>query len=132
MPIRDAAARRKSLRNDYGTDAAADAPASHEVALFSGDPMVDGVEITGSGYARASILPADWTDDETEGISATVTFAAPTGEWDEATHWALYGADLLWWDCGEFETPLLVTGAGDGPIVQVPLFYADSITELEE
>ena len=132
MPIRDAAARRKSLRNDYGTDRAADAPASHDVALFNGDPMLAGVEVTGGGYARVTVLPAAWTDDDTEGIYALVTFPAPTGAWTEATHWALYGSDSNWWDCGEFAESLLVTGAGDGPQVLVPLFYEDAITELED
>lgn len=130
MPIRDAAARRKSLRNDYGTDAAADAPTSHEAALFNGDPMLDGVEVTGPGYARGTILPADWADDGTEGLRAQVELPTPTGDWDEATHWALYGSDALWWDCGELEEPLIVS-AGDPPVVVVPLFYDDALTDEE-
>lgn len=133
MPIRDALARRKSLRNDYGTNRAADAPASHDAALFAGDPMEDGVEITGLGYARVEVLPADWADDETEAIVAVVSFPAPGGEWDEATHWALYGDDGNWWDCGEFDTPVLITTASaTGPLVRIPVMYADAITELEE
>lgn len=129
MPIRDATARRKSLRNDYGTNAAADAPSSHDLHLFNGDPMLDGVEVTGDGYAAVQVDPADWVDDESEAIVALVTMPAPTGAWDIATHWALEGSDGLWWDCGEFATPLNVTGAGDGPLVRVPIFYADAITE---
>ncbi len=133
MPIRDPAARRKSIRNDYGVNAAADAPTSHEVALFDGDPMEGGVEITGDGYARAEVVPGDWADDPDEGIFAFVTFPAPGGPWVEAKYWGLYGSDGLWWDCGELEEPLLVTIASDtGPQLQVPLFYADSINELEE
>lgn len=137
MPIRDSDARRKSLLNDYGTDAAADAPASHDVALLAGDPMVaavdgGGVEVTGGGYARVTVAQADWTDDGVETLSVTVTFPDSTGEWDEATHWALYGADGLWWDCGELAEPLVVTGAGDGPIVQIDLFYGDAVTTDEE
>lgn len=130
MPIRDAVARRKSLRNDYGVDAAADAPSSHDLHLFNGDPMLtSGTEITGDGYAAVTVDPADWTDDETEAIFALVTFPDPTGAWDIATHWALEGSDGLWWDCGEFATPLNVTGAGTGPVVRVPIFYADAISD---
>lgn len=129
MPIRDAAARRKSLRNDYGPDAAADAPTYHLLHLFAGDPMEDGVEITGDGYVAPQIDPADWEDDETEAIVALVQMADATGEWELATHWALEGSDGLWWDCGEFAKPLNVTGAGPGPLVRVPIFYADAITE---
>lgn len=132
MPIRDAIARRKSLRNDYGTDAAADAPASHDLALFAGDPMLDGVEVTGGGYARAEVLPADWEDDDTEAIFAIVQFPDATAAWDIATHWALYGADGNWWDCGEFASPMNVAGAGPGPEARVPIFYADAITEPDE
>lgn len=137
MPIRDVSARRKSLRNDYGSDRAADAPASHALALFAGDPMVDvadggGVEVTGGGYARVTVSPADWTDDGIETLTVTKTFPASTGEWDEATHWGLYGDDGLWWDCGELAEPLSVTGAGDGPIVQIDLYYGDAVTTTEE
>lgn len=134
MPIRDAAARRKSVRNDYGTDRASDAPASHQVALFNGDPMTGGVEVTGPGYARTTVLPADWVNDpdDPEKVYATATFPAPTGEWAEATHWALLGSDALWWDCAPFDEPLVITGAGVAPVVRLELFYADAITELEE
>lgn len=137
MPIRDQDARRKSLRNDYGADAAADAPSSHELALFTADPMVEeadggGVEITGPGYGRVTVDQSDWTDDGLETLSAVVTFPAPTDEWDVATHWALLGDDGLWWDCNELAEPLVVTGAGDGPIVQIDLYYGDAVTTDEE
>jgi len=137
MPIRDQAARLASLLNDYGPDAAADAPTYHDAALFAGDPMLDpldggGVEVTGGGYARVRVDPADWVDDGVETLTATLTFPDSTGEWDEATHWALYGSDGNWWDCGELADSVQVTGAGGGPIVQISLFYGDALTTDEE
>ena len=129
MPIRDVAAMAKSLDNDYGTTAGSSAPASHELVLFFGDPMSEGVEVTEAG--RATILPADWLPASVDAVKATdglVTLADSTGAYT-ATHWALYGSDGNWWDCAELSEPLDVTGVGDPPTVLVEIFYDDSTQE---
>lgn len=136
MPIRDVAAMNKSLDNDYGSSAGSNAPASHEVALFFGDPLVDvsdggGVELDATdcpGYARVTVAQGVWAAASDGEKTVTVTFPDPTGEWaTAATHWGLYGADGNWWDCGELVEPLEVTGAGDGPQLVVTVFYDDSL-----
>lgn len=133
MPIRDVAAMNKSLDNDYGTTRGPNAPLSHALALYVGDPVVDGVEVSGGGYARVTILPADWaaaTDGE-KSLTAPAEFAAPTDTWgDTITHWALVGADGLVWDTGTLTEPLDVTSAAlRGPLVSVTVFYDDAVTE---
>lgn len=136
MPIRDVTAMDASLDNDYGSTAGPHAPASHEVALFFGDPMLDvadggGVELEAAdcpGYARVTVVQSDWPAADAGSKSLSVTFPATSGEWNvAATHWGLYGSDGAWWDCGEMVEPLEVTGAGSGPLVVVTVQYDDSL-----
>ena len=125
--IRDTAAQNKSLDNDYGATKGANAPASHALALFAGDPSIDGVELSSmGGYARVTITNngTNWpaaTDGEK--VCAAQTFPASTAAWSaEATHWALYGSDGNWWDCGDL--PDVVTVAAAGVTVSVtPVVY---------
>lgn len=133
MPIRDIEAMNQSLANDYGT-APTLRPPSHELALFAGDPMDDGVEITGGGYARVQIDAADWNDPEDGAISTInpVIFPSPTEEWsDTITHAALIYEGVVW-DCMPLGEGLDVTGAGDGPSIDLEIFHADTILSEEE
>ena len=57
MPIRDQSAQERSLDNDYGATRGPNAPASFQVAFFSDD---GDTEITGGGYARATLDNDDW------------------------------------------------------------------------
>lgn len=135
MPIRDVAAMSASLDNDYGPTRGPNAPDSHEVALFFGDPLVavgddGGVELDATdcpGYARVTVDSDDWPAAD-EGVkSLSVTFPAPTDEWlTSATHWGLYGSDGNWWDVGEMAEPLEVTSAGDGPLVVLEIRYDET------
>lgn len=133
MPIRDVAAMNRSLDNDYGTARGPNAADSHTLHLFFGDPMEDGVEITGNGYASVTVLPADWSPavDGMKSLTTPAEFPAPTGEWlDSPTHWALFGDDGAWWDCAPLTEPLDVTGASSvGPLVDVTIFFDDAVTE---
>lgn len=139
MPIRDVAAMNASLNNDYGVSTGPNAPASHECALFNGDPLIDeadggGVELNSTdcpGYARVLLSQAGWPA-AVDGVkSRLVTFPDATGEWSVgATHWALIATGEVFWDCGEIPDPLEVTGAGDGPQVEVTVFY-DNNFEVE-
>lgn len=127
MPIRDVAAQNASLDNDYGASTGPNAPGSHELALYSGDPLTDGVELDSGdcpGYARVLLAQAGWPAASGGEKSRLVTFPDATGEWSMvATHWALVATGGVFWDCGEMPVPLVVTGAGDGPQVEVTVFY---------
>lgn len=127
MPIKDVAAMNASLDNDYGASSGPNAPASHELALFNGDPLVGGVELDGTdcpGYARVLLAQAGWPAASGGEKSRLVTLPATTGEWSTAaTHWALVASGGVTWDCGEMPEPLEVSGAGDGPQVLVTVFY---------
>jgi hypothetical protein len=132
VPIRDVLAQNASLDNDYGAAHGAGSPSAHELALFQGDPMFDGVEVTGLGYAPAPVPnDATWPDADGGAKAIDVTFDPPTGAWDEVTHWALRDPVTgVIWDCGALTEPLDVTGAGSGPIVTVTIFHPDSQLDL--
>jgi hypothetical protein len=132
MPIRDVEAQNASLDNDYGPNHGPASPDAHELALFAGDPMIDGTEITGLGYTPAAVSnDADWPDAAGGSKTRDIQMAAPTGEWDEADHWLLRdpvtGAG---WDCAALQEPLNVTAAsGTGPLITVQIFHADAVTD---
>lgn len=131
MPIRDVAAMNASLDNDYGTTRGANAADAHEVALFVGDPIDDGVELDPTdnpGYARPVADSDDWPAAAGGAKTQLVQYADATDEWlDSPTHWALidHSDHTTMWDCAPLREPLLVTSAGDGPQVAVIVFYAD-------
>jgi hypothetical protein len=135
----------RSLDNDYGTTRGPNAPSSHKLALFVGDPMVPltdggGVEcdsVNHPGYGRVTVSPGDWLAavDGRKDLAAPKQLPATTGEWDpEPTHWGLFDGDdnTTLWDCGPLTEPLQVTGAGSGPLVSVRVYYDDAVTEPEE
>lgn len=128
MPLASVAAQNASLDNDYGTTRGPNAADSHELALFSGDPMLGGVEISGGGYVRATVLPADWGAAAGGAKSATVTFPDTTSEWlTNVTHWLLLDAadSTTRWDSASFAEAGEITDMGDGPVATVTVFYPD-------
>lgn len=132
----DVAAMNSHLEASYGPNRAAARPSSHEFALFYGDPMFGGVEITGGGYARVTFAAADWNP-AADGAMSTDWKSLPstTGEYDsEATHWALIyddGGDVID-DSGPLVDALNVTAAGSGPLVRATVRFADSIIPEED
>jgi hypothetical protein len=142
MPIKDEAAMNASLDNDYGATKGPNAPASHQLALFVGDPQVDlidggGYEIDSTncpGYARTTVSNnATWAPSEF-GMKQTVDgieLPAPTDEWiDEPTHWALIASGEVIWDTGPFTEPMQITGAStEGIVVRPVVFYSDAVVE---
>lgn len=125
MPLASVTAQNASLDNDYGVTRGPNAPDSHELALFLGHPLLGGVELSGNGYARATVLPGDWVAAADGAKSATVTFADPTGEWQAVDYYALYDAadGTTLWEVVSLAEPLEVTGAGTGPTVTFTVFY---------
>ena len=124
----DIAAMNAILDFTFGIDAHPDAPTSHSLALYYGDPRDGGVEITGGGYARVTVAAADWNP-AADGQKATdqKQFPATTDAYSSsATHWGLLDGSTLW-SSGEFVDPIVVTGAGNGPLVTAVVRWADSI-----
>lgn len=68
-----------------------------EFAYYDGDPQGAGVEITGTGYARDVLTNNGTTwSAAASGVSRNLidvsVGTAGAGDWDEATHWALFDA----------------------------------------
>lgn len=120
------------LEASYGPNRAAARPSTHEYALFYGDPRDGGVEIAGGGYARITVDgDTDWEAAADGGISTVqLQLPATTDEWSsEGTHWALIyddGGDVID-DSGPLAEPIVVTGAGSGPLVRAEPRFADSL-----
>jgi len=132
MPIKDVDAQNASLDNDYGANHGPASPDAHELALFNGDPMFDGVEITGDGYAPATVSnDSGWPDADGGAKARAITFDAPTGAWDAFDHWLLRDPDTgIGWDCGATTEDGNITAASSvGPIITVQIFHPDSLTD---
>lgn len=143
MPIRDLAARNASLNNDYGATHGPNSPDSFEVALFTGDPMTDGVEIADTtdteefgvipnGYARVVIDndgPTFPPAVDAVKSSIAIQFPDALAEYpDSVTHWALIDAadSTTMWDCAALIEPYEQTTAGPGPNPVLSVFFDDS------
>lgn len=133
MPLLSVEAMNASLDADYATN-------DHELALFISDPFLEAdpedVEVSGGGYARATVEPADWSA-AANGQKATPTpvqLPSTTGAWlDDATHWGLWDTvEGCWRDAGPLAAPLEVTGAGAGPMVSPVIYYDDAVSATEE
>lgn len=128
------AARNLTLDADYGATHGTHAPASHTLHLFAGDPKAGGVELdTAVGSYAAPTLTNDATGWPTAAAdqsktAAEVAFATSTAAWsDEATHWALKGADGNWWDSDQLPEVVSVTTAGVVVNVTPTVSYATSL-----
>lgn len=129
MPIRDTEAMCKSLDNDYGPTAGASAPPSHELVMYRGDPLAEGVEVVEAG--RATIMQDDWLPTSADGYKRTdglVSLPDPTEPWS-ADFYALVDPDGYMWDATPLEKPMDVEVGGDTPQVLVEIFYDDSTQE---
>lgn len=147
MPLISIAAQNASLDNDYGATHGANAPAAHQVALFIGDPEVDGIEVpttteteagtVPNGYARVTIDNDGTTwaaaSEGQKSTSAPILFPDALAEYpDTVTHFVLYDdADgTTAWDSAPLLDPLDVTGAGAFDPAVLTIFYTtDPLTE---
>lgn len=80
--------------------AAYTAPTTLYVGLFTAAPgeAGGGTEVSGGSYARVAVAnsAAEWAapvagNGTTSNLNA-ITFPAPTGDWGQATHWAIFDA----------------------------------------
>lgn len=125
--LRDQVMQERSLDLFYDT-----APNPFEVALFTNDPDLGGVELTAltaPGYARGSCDVADWNP-AADGFKTTdpLPFADATDEWVTARFVGLYDpVAAAWADVVPLTEELDVTAAGDGPLVVVAVFYENNL-----
>lgn len=137
MPILDVAAQNRSLDNDYGTTAGANAPSGHELALFDADPSIGGVELDGTdcpGYVRVPVAPTDWAAAAggAKTTAALVEFPDATGAWStQARWWGLFDGDdhTTLWDYASLTSALIVSAAGPGPAIQPTVFYSNLLDD---
>lgn len=138
MTLLSPAAQSASLDNDYGANAGPNAPADLEVALFNGDPLLGGTELTGDGGYAAVSVPNDgatWPDAASGGAktSAVISFPDPTAAWsDTATFFVLRDASTGdEWDSGVLADVIDVDEDEDGNLTvlsvatQLTVFYED-------
>lgn len=114
----DVAAQNASLDNDYGASAGANAAASHEVALFDGDPESGGVELSATGgYVRVVVANDGTNWPAAVGgakSSAPVLFPTSTAAWSDTAKWfVLFDAadSVTRWDSGALDSEAAVDGA---------------------
>lgn len=134
MTLRSTLEKDRALDLYYGANKGAIASASHQLALFAGDPRTTGVEMDSVGaYARVTILnngtnwPAASAGAKT---CAEQTFPTSTAAWTvggfaaAATHWQLFAVDTgEAGDCGPLDGDVLVTQAGVIVKRTVTVFY---------
>lgn len=122
--LRDQAMQERSLDLFYDT-----APNPFDAVLFTGDPDLGGVELSGNGYADGTVDVADWNP-AADGVKSTeaVVFGAPTGVWETA-RWVGLRDSVTgeWADVVPLAEPLDVTGAGVGPELTISVFYDNNL-----
>jgi hypothetical protein len=131
MTLLDPAAQSASLDNDYGATKGPNAPASLEVALFTDDPLLGGVELAATGgYARV-VVPNDgttWPAAASGGskTSAQVSFGTSTDAWSDVAAWFVlfdHADGVTRWDAQELTDEIVVTAAGTPASVQMTVYY---------
>jgi len=128
MPMGDIEAANAVLATRYGPNRGVLMPDSHTLELWDGHPFQGGVQLSGSGYAAATVLPADWSTPADRKTTALVTFAAPTGAWVSVRYWLLRGDDGYVYDYGTPTSQVDVTAASaTGPQVAVTVFYPSNL-----
>lgn len=125
MPLGDVTEKNLVLDSLFGAGKAAGMPTSHSLALFSGNPYDDGVEITGPGYAQVTVNnDSGWPAAADAMKSRDVTFPDPTDAWDDANAWVMFhGTAITAWEW--LDDTLEIDGAGDGPVVSVTVYIPD-------
>ena len=122
--LRDQSMQERSLDLFYDT-----APNPFDAVLFTGDPDLSGVELSGNGYADGTVDTADWSP-AADGLKVTgpIVFGTPTGDWETATWVGLRDSVTgAWADVVPLAEPLDVTGAGDPPELAITVFYDNNL-----
>jgi hypothetical protein len=131
MTLLDPAAQSASLDNDYGATKGPNAPASLEVALFTDDPLLGGVELAATGgYARV-VVPNDgttWPAAASAGskTSAQVSFGTSTDAWSDVAAWFVlfdHADGVTRWDAQELTDVVVVDTSGTEVTTSLTVYY---------
>lgn len=132
MSLLSTAAQNASLDNDYGATKGAASPANLEVALFNGDPLLGGTELTATGGYVAVTVGNDgttWPSAATSGgkTTSTIAFATSTDAWsDVATFFVLRDASTGdQWDSGPLTDEISVETSGTEVTTTITVYYED-------
>lgn len=127
MPIGDVTQKQKVLDSLLGVDASSAMPASHEVALYTGDPYDAGTETDYPGYARVTVdNDATWPAadaDATKTVELDFPDATDAAS-DDITTWVMFdGSDIFAWEF--LDDPIAIDGAGVLDTVGVTVYVPD-------
>lgn len=105
-------------------------PASFQIALFDGDPVLGGAELAATGgYARVTVANDSTLFPGASGGSTTsvpVAFAASTAAWsDTANYWVAYDAadGVTAYGSGLLSVEISVTEAGTVAEAEMTIYY---------
>jgi hypothetical protein len=133
MTLLDTAAQDASLNNDYGAAKGPNAPASHELALFTADPRLGGTELAATGgYARVVIANNGTNWPGASGgstTSAQIVLPTSTAAWsDTATWFVLFDAadSVTRWDAGALAQEIDIDVAGADASTQLTVYYENT------
>jgi hypothetical protein len=134
MTLLDTAAQDISLDNDYGATKGSTAPASLEVALFTGNPLLGGTELTSAGGYVRPVVANDgttWPTAASGGAKtmAPVTFPAPTGAYSDTATWFVlidHADSTTRWDGQELSEEIDITAAGPAFQIQPKVYYENT------
>ena|GEM_PF-2490038 len=95
-----------------------------ELALYNGDPLGAGVELSGGDYSRLALVPANWAlptagaggRRQMQNAQALELTPGAVGSWGTATHWAVEDPSGVRW-AGALPSPISIA---DGYRVVVP------------
>lgn len=123
-------AQNASLDNDYGATKGPNAAANLEVALYDGDPSIDGAELTSTGGYVATSFANDgttWPTAATAGSKTTAVLSlfTSTAALSDTASWFVLRDPLTGdlWDAGALTEEVNVTGAGVAVSVQLTVYY---------
>lgn len=132
MPFLDVNLQNAALDSLWGDHRGANAPASFEWGLLTGDPRNGGVELdfTVGGYARVTV-PNDnttWADAD-EGVKTAlgVTFADSTGAWSDDATWEGIWVGGVLSDAAPLAEVISVSAAGTGPTITPSRYYNELV-----
>jgi len=103
-----------------------------EVGLLNGDPSLGGTELDPAdcpGYARHAVTWSGFWLPAADGAKSSAEFAlpAPTAEWTDAGQWDCIYVDGYAFDAAPLVDPVVVTAAGDGPVVQIVRAFSSAV-----
>lgn len=130
MPLYSVESQNASLDNDYGATKGPNSPTAHQVAQFTGDPDLGGVELGPDGGYVRTVIPNDGTIWPAaaggQKTSVPVALADATGARSDTAKWfVLYDDDnpTIPYDGAPLVEEISITDAEPGPVVELTIYY---------